>query len=114
VLEQTFGAADHPQVVAAGIEGSSNTAGHASVRFICGTLQCHHEMSDDCSLRRHAGRANLHKCWAANEAVFWTLVGPDDVFCSDELNHASLIDGIRWRPKRSGECIAQRHGRLGN
>jgi glycine C-acetyltransferase len=92
-----LGLANHPEVVAAGIEGLKKYgAGTASVRFICGTLGCHREIEE--TIARFAGtQAALTyvSCWNANEAVFQTLVGPDDVILSDELNHASIIDGIR-------------------
>jgi glycine C-acetyltransferase len=92
-----LGLANHPEVVAAGIEGlKAYGAGTASVRFICGTLQCHHEIEN--TLARFAGTPaalSYVSCFSANEAVFATLVGPDDVILSDELNHASIIDGIR-------------------
>jgi glycine C-acetyltransferase len=66
------------------------------VRFICGTLACHRDLEG--TLARFVGAAaalTYTSCWAANEAVFPTLVGPDDVVLSDELNHASIIDSIR-------------------
>jgi glycine C-acetyltransferase len=92
-----LGLANHPEVVAAGVEGLKKYgAGTASVRFICGTLACHREIEE--TIARFAGtRAALTyvSCWNANEALFQTLVGPDDVILSDELNHASIIDGIR-------------------
>src|SRR5262245_36395940 len=92
-----LGLADHPEVVAAGMEGLQRYgAGTASVRFICGTLQCHAEIEQQ--IARFAGTPaalTYTSCWNANEAVFQTLVGPNDVILSDELNHASIIDGIR-------------------
>jgi glycine C-acetyltransferase len=92
-----LGLANHPEVVAAGIEGLKKFgAGTASVRFICGTLDCHREIEE--TIARFAGTEaalTYTSCWAANEAVFPTLIGPDDVILSDELNHASIIDGIR-------------------
>src|SRR5262245_21626488 len=92
-----LGLANHPDVVAAGIEGLKKYgAGTASVRFICGTLQCHREIEQ--TIARFAGTPaalTYVSCWNANEALFPTLVGPDDVILSDELNHASIIDSIR-------------------
>ena len=92
-----LGLANHPEVVAAGMAGLElYGAGTASVRFICGTLRCHHEV--EAAIARLIGTPaalTYSSCWAANEAVFPTLVGPDDVILSDELNHASIIDGIR-------------------
>jgi glycine C-acetyltransferase len=92
-----LGLASHPEVVAAGIEGLKKYgAGTASVRFICGTLQCHREIEQ--TIARFVGTPaalSYVSCFSANEALFPTLVGPDDVILSDELNHASIIDSIR-------------------
>ncbi|MCI0358423.1 MAG: aminotransferase class I/II-fold pyridoxal phosphate-dependent enzyme [Planctomycetaceae bacterium] len=92
-----LGLADHPEVVAAGIEGLKKYgAGTASVRFICGTLDCHRQIEE--TIARFVGTEaalTYVSCWNANEAVFPTLVGPDDVILSDALNHASIIDSIR-------------------
>jgi glycine C-acetyltransferase len=92
-----LGLASHPEVVAAGIEGLKKYgAGTASVRFICGTLDCHRQIEQ--TIARFVGTPaalSYVSCWNANEAVFPTLVGPDDCILSDELNHASIIDSIR-------------------
>jgi glycine C-acetyltransferase len=92
-----LGLATHPEVVAAGIEGLKQYgAGTASVRFICGTLQCHSEIEQ--TIARFIGTPaalTYVSCWNANEALFPTLVGPDDCVLSDELNHASIIDSVR-------------------
>lgn len=92
-----LGLADHLDVIAAGIEGLKQYgAGTASVRFICGTLDCHRRIEE--TIARFVGtEASLTyvSCWCANEALFPTIVGPEDVILSDELNHASIIDSIR-------------------
>jgi glycine C-acetyltransferase len=92
-----LGIANHAEVVAAGVEGlKTYGAGTASVRFICGTLKCHREIEE--TIARFVGTPSALtyvSCWSANEALFPTLVGPDDVILSDELNHASIIDSIR-------------------
>ena len=92
-----LGLANHPEVVAAGIEGLKKYgAGTASVRFICGTLDCHRQIEETIARFVGAEAALTYvSCWNANEALFPTLVGPDDVILSDELNHASIIDSIR-------------------
>jgi glycine C-acetyltransferase len=92
-----LGLANHPEVVAAGIEGLKKYgAGTASVRFICGTLDCHRQIEQTIARFVGAPAALTYvSCWNANEAVFPTLVGPDDVILSDALNHASIIDSIR-------------------
>ena len=102
-----LGLADHPEVMAAGNEGIDKFgAGTASVRFICGTLACHRDLER--TVARFVGTpASLSyvSCWNANEALFPTLVGPDDVILSDELNHASIIDSIRLVPKTIDRAV---------
>jgi glycine C-acetyltransferase len=92
-----LGLADHPEVVEAGIAGLRRYgAGTASVRFICGTFACHEELEQ--SIARLYGCEAAYtftSCWNANEAIFPTLCEPGDLIISDELNHASIIDGIR-------------------
>ena len=92
-----LGLANHPEVVEAGIQGlRSYGAGTASVRFICGTFECHHAI--EARLAKFYGVEAAYtftSCWNANEAIFATLGEPGDIIISDELNHASIIDGIR-------------------
>lgn len=92
-----LGLADHPEVIKAGHEGLEEFgAGTASVRFICGTLACHRDLEDAVAkLVGTESSLSYVSCWNANGAVFPTLTGPDDLILSDELNHASIIDGIR-------------------
>jgi glycine C-acetyltransferase len=92
-----LGLADEPQVVAAGKAALDRFgAGTASVRFICGTFTAHRELEAACA-RLVGTEASLSfvSCWNANEAVPGTLLGEDDLVLSDQLNHASIIDGIR-------------------
>jgi glycine C-acetyltransferase len=102
-----LGLADHPEVIAAGIEGLQRYgAGTASVRFICGTLDCHRQIEE--TIARFVGTEaalSYVSCWNANEAVFPTLAGPDDVILSDELNHASIIDSIRLVSKATAREV---------
>ncbi len=92
-----LGLANHPEVVDAAIEGIRKYgAGTASVRFICGTFDCHERLED--RIARFYGVESAYtftSCWNANEAIFPTLCEPGDMIISDELNHASIIDGIR-------------------
>jgi glycine C-acetyltransferase len=92
-----LGLANHPEVVQAGIEGLKKYgAGTASVRFICGTFDCHETL--ETTIARYMGTQSSYtfvSCWNANEAIFATLGEPGDLIISDELNHASIIDGIR-------------------
>jgi glycine C-acetyltransferase len=92
-----LGLANHPEVVEAGIEGLRKYgAGTASVRFICGTFECHHELEQTIAQFFGCQAAyTFSSCWNANEAIFPTLCEPGDLIMSDELNHASIIDGIR-------------------
>lgn len=92
-----LGLADHPEVVAAA-RNSLDTWGFglASVRFICGTQQLHKEL--EARISRFVGKEDTilyNSCWDANGGLFETILGPEDAIISDELNHASIIDGIR-------------------
>ncbi|MFO0962936.1 MAG: aminotransferase class I/II-fold pyridoxal phosphate-dependent enzyme [Phycisphaerales bacterium] len=92
-----LGLADHPEVVEAGIQGlRTYGAGTASVRFICGTFDCHERLEKTIATFYGVEAAySFTSCWNANEAIFPTLCEPGDLIISDELNHASIIDGIR-------------------
>jgi glycine C-acetyltransferase len=92
-----LGLCNQPEVVQAGKDALDQYgAGTASVRFICGTFTIHRELEQ--SLARLVGTpASLSfvSCWNANEAVPGTLLGEEDLVLSDQLNHASIIDGVR-------------------
>ena len=92
-----LGMSNDPAVVAAGKAGLDRYgAGTASVRFICGTFDIHRELEAALArLSRTEASLSFVSCWNANEAVPGTLLGPDDIVISDQLNHASIIDGIR-------------------
>ncbi|MDE0889709.1 MAG: aminotransferase class I/II-fold pyridoxal phosphate-dependent enzyme [Phycisphaerales bacterium] len=92
-----LGLANNPEVVEAGIEGLRRYgAGTASVRFICGTFDCHEKIERRIAdLHGVEASYTFSSCWNANEAIFATLCEPGDIIISDELNHASIIDGIR-------------------
>jgi glycine C-acetyltransferase len=92
-----LGLADHPAMIAAAAQALDRWGfGMASVRFICGTTEIHKELE-----RRLAGflgtdDAILYgSCFDANGGLFETLLTADDAVISDELNHASIIDGVR-------------------
>lgn len=108
-----LGLADHPKVIEAGIQGLRDYgAGTASVRFICGTLDCHRQLER--KIADFVGTpASLTyvSCWNANEALFPTLVGQEDIVLSDELNHASIIDGMRLMGKKVAKNV-YRHSDL--
>lgn len=99
-----LGLSAHPEVIAAGIEGiKTHGFGMSSVRFICGTQDIHKELEqktaeflgmEDCILYAAA--------FDANGGVFEPLLNELDAIISDELNHASIIDGIRL-------CKAERY-----
>jgi glycine C-acetyltransferase len=92
-----LGLADHPTLVAAAKEALDRWGfGMASVRFICGTQEPHKEL--EAALSAFLGTEDTilySSCFDANAGLFETLLGPDDAVISDELNHASMIDGIR-------------------
>ncbi len=92
-----LGLADHPRLVAKAAE-SLETYGYglSSVRFICGTQTVHKELEG--ALSRFLGTEDTilySSCFDANGGLFETLLGEEDAVISDELNHASIIDGIR-------------------
>ncbi len=92
-----LGLANHPEVVEAGVKGLRDYgAGTASVRFICGTFEPHLTLEKRIAdfLGTEASYSFV-SCWNANEAIFPTLCEPGDLILSDELNHASIIDGVR-------------------
>ncbi len=92
-----LGLASDPAVVAAAVTGAERWgAGTASVRFICGLFTPHVELERDLAGFLGTESALTYvSCWNANQAVLDTLAGPDTWILSDELNHASIIDGIR-------------------
>jgi glycine C-acetyltransferase len=92
-----LGLADHPEVVAAAHAALDRWGyGLASVRFICGTQEIHKELEARLSSFLHMDDTILYSsCFDANGGVFETLLGEEDAVISDELNHASIIDGIR-------------------
>jgi glycine C-acetyltransferase len=92
-----LGLANDPAVVAAGKAALDKFgAGTASVRFICGTFTIHRELERALAdLVGAEASLTYVSCWNANEGLVATLLGPEDVVISDELNHASIIDAIR-------------------
>lgn len=98
-----LGLAQHPAIAAAAKEAIDRWGyGMASVRFICGTQGVHKEL--EAKLSGFLGTEDTilySSCFDANGGLFETLLGPEDAVISDELNHASIIDGIRL-------CKAQR------
>jgi glycine C-acetyltransferase len=98
-----LGLADHPDVVEAGLDGLRRYgAGTASVRFICGTFTPHVDLERDLAELSATDAALTYvSCWNANEAVIPSLADGRTVIISDELNHASIIDGVRLaKPER--------------
>src|SRR5437660_7652596 len=92
-----LGLANHPEIVAAAREGLAKYGyGLSSVRFICGTQDLHRELEQTIAKFHGKDDAILYtSCFDANGGLFETLLGEDDAVISDELNHASIIDGIR-------------------
>ena len=98
-----LGLAQHPAVNTAAAEGLRDWGyGMASVRFICGTQTLHKQLEQRLSEFLGMDDTILYpSCFDANGGLFETLLGAEDAVISDELNHASIIDGIRL-------CKAQR------
>ncbi|MDQ2918505.1 MAG: glycine C-acetyltransferase [Verrucomicrobiota bacterium] len=98
-----LGLADHPTLIEAAKKAlDTHGFGMASVRFICGTQDIHKEL--EAALTKFLGTEDTilyPSAFDANGGLFETLLGPEDAIISDELNHASIIDGVRL-------CKAQR------
>jgi glycine C-acetyltransferase len=99
-----LGLSSHPALLAAARKGLEERGfGLSSVRFICGTQDVHLELERKISEFLAMEDAILYSsCFDANGGVFESLLGEEDALISDELNHASIIDGIRL-------CKAERH-----
>jgi len=92
-----LGLCDLPEVVAAGKDALDRFgAGTGSVRFICGTFTVHRDLEQAlATLVGTESSLTYVSCWNANEGLAATLLGEQDAIISDQLNHASIIDGIR-------------------
>jgi glycine C-acetyltransferase len=92
-----LGLADDPRVIAAARAAMDRWGyGMASVRFICGTQEQHKALEREISSFLGTEDAILYSsCFDANGGLFETLLGAEDAVISDELNHASIIDGVR-------------------
>ncbi|MBM3728776.1 MAG: glycine C-acetyltransferase [Acidobacteria bacterium] len=97
-----LGLADHPEVLAAAREALDRWGfGLASVRFICGTQSIHKQLEARISEFLGTEDTILYgSCFDANGGLFETLLDAEDAVISDELNHASIIDGIRLSKAR--------------
>lgn len=92
-----LGLADHPELIETA-QAALDTWGFgmASVRFICGTQELHQQLERRISEFLGTDDTILYSsCFDANTGLFETLLGPEDAIISDELNHASIIDGVR-------------------
>ena len=92
-----LGLANHPAIVEAAEKAERDFGyGLASVRFICGTQTIHRDLEARIAKFFGTEDAILYgSCWNANEGLFQTVTTENDAIVSDELNHASIIDGIR-------------------
>ncbi len=99
-----LGFSSHPEIMAAARQGLEEYGyGLSSVRFICGTQSIHKQLEKRISTFLGTDDTILYtSCFDANAGIFETILGPEDAIISDELNHASIIDGVRL-------CKAQRH-----
>ena len=97
-----LGLADDPRIVTAAKEALDRWGyGLASVRFICGTQNVHKQLEERISAYLGTEDTILYSsCFDANGGLFETLLGEQDAVISDELNHASIIDGIRLSKAR--------------
>jgi len=97
-----LGLADHPKIVAAAEKAERDYGyGLASVRFICGTQTIHRQLEEKIAEFFGTEDTILYgSCWNANEGLFQTIALENDAVVSDELNHASIIDGIRLAKSR--------------
>ena len=97
-----LGLANHPAIVEAAERAERDYGyGLASVRFICGTQKIHKEL--EAKIAQFFGTEDTilyGSCWNANEGLFQTVLAEEDAVISDELNHASIIDGIRLAKSR--------------
>ncbi|XP_054845072.1 2-amino-3-ketobutyrate coenzyme A ligase, mitochondrial isoform X2 [Eublepharis macularius] len=92
-----LGLSSHPEVIRAGLDALEKYgAGLSSVRFICGTQNIHKDLEEKIARFHQREEAILYaSCFDANAGIFEALLTPEDAVLSDELNHASIIDGIR-------------------
>ena len=92
-----LGLSAHPELIAAAKESYDQWGfGLSSVRFICGTQEIHKQLEKKISAFVGTDDAILYSsCFDASGGLFETLLGPEDAVISDELNHASIIDGVR-------------------
>lgn len=92
-----LGLADNQEIVDAGKDTlDTYKAGMASVRFICGTLDLHKNLEARVAKFKRQEDAILYSsCFDANTGLFETILGKGDALISDQLNHASIIDGVR-------------------
>ena len=99
-----LGLADNPEIIATAKQALDEYGfGLASVRFICGTQDLHQKLERTIAEFFGKDDAILYAaCFDANGGLFEPLLGPEDAIISDQLNHASIIDGIRL-------CKAERH-----
>ncbi len=100
-----LGLSDEPSVIEAGKNGLDQYgAGTASVRFICGTFDIHRKLENRIAefLRTEASLTYV-SCWNANTGLFPTICDAGSAILSDELNHASIIDGCRLATKARRE-----------
>lgn len=99
-----LGLADNPEIIAAARQAlDEHGFGLASVRFICGTQDLHQQLERTIADFFGKDDSILYAaCFDANGGLFEPLLGPEDAIISDQLNHASIIDGIRL-------CKAERH-----
>ena len=97
-----LGLADHPAIIEAAEKAEHDYGyGLASVRFICGTQTIHRQLEERIAQFFGTEDTILYgSCWNANEGLYQTVAQENDAIISDELNHASIIDGVRLAKAR--------------
>ncbi|MGZ7080719.1 MAG: glycine C-acetyltransferase [Thermoanaerobaculia bacterium] len=97
-----LGLANHPAIIEAAEKAERDFGyGLASVRFICGTQTIHRQLEQKIAAFFGTEDTILYgSCWNANEGLFQTIALEQDAIISDELNHASIIDGVRLSKAR--------------
>lgn len=107
-----LGLSDDPRLIEAAKASYDRWGfGLSSVRFICGTQEIHKELERRIAKFAGTDDAILYSsCFDANGGLFETLLGPEDAVISDELNHASIIDGVRLCKAKPLPLSEQQHG----
>ena len=108
-----LGLTNHPALKKSAIDAvTTHGAGSGSVRAIAGNMDIHIELEERLAHFKRAEASLVYQTgYAANSGLIPQLVGEQDLVVSDELNHGSIIDGVRLLARREGRLQARRHDR---